>query len=89
MNFNKLKEEGWIILRESGTFNNNKVVIYTLSLIESEKSYLTKCVLNFKAVSELRKQFGFNLVKSAKRIIYCNKPDGYKDFSTQTKEALK
>lgn len=87
MNWKQLKEEGWYLRKESGTYKGFPHTSYALTKDNDDGTRSTICFVNLKAFRELIKMFSFE-VKESLNVCWLNHCDSM-DFSTQTKEALK
>ncbi len=88
MNYKKLKDEGYYIYIEHGTFKANAITdSYSLIKDINESRYKIACFLNRKAANILKEKFNFFVKRAIKGTIWLNKPS-HLEF-TSNNEPLK
>lgn len=89
MDFKKLKNKGYYIRVQKGTFNNQKHVEYSLTKDLKKDSKKIACLLNLKAVNDLIFIYSFDKIVDDKGTIWLNRPESLDFKNNQLKEALK
>lgn len=83
MDYSSLKNKGYYLRIETGTYKNTPHTEYSLTKDHSEKERSTRCYLNRSAATILKAKYGFT-VKRIKDVCWLNRPDsidlkGYKE----------
>lgn len=91
MDFKKLRNDGYFLRIQKGTFKNKHHTEFSVckNLSEDGRRKKIACLVNLATFRILKNEWLFKAIEDDKETIWLNEPESYNGFHTQTKEPLK